>query len=164
MSPPNDPGSRSKSALRLEDDVWRFLFGVESSERYVFSQSTPDFRLVLKVLQERIAHSAFELVTRLNRDHFTPIVKYGAFTDLIVCITEFCKVSKYQKLSLLSIAMLRGVIPVMLKNPECMLLLDNPKASTDQGLDEGMIKFWWPILFGFRDIIMNGEDLEVRRL
>jgi len=27
-----------------------------------------------------------------------------------------------------------------------------------------MIKFWYPVLFSFYDIIMNGEDLEVRRL
>lgn len=31
-------------------------------------------------------------------------------------------------------------------------------------MDDAMIKFWFPTLFGFYDIIMNGEDLEVRRL
>lgn len=25
------------------------------------------------------------------------------------------------------------------------------------------IKYWFPVLFGFYDIIMNGEDLEVRK-
>ena len=110
---------------------------------------------------ERIANSAFEIVTRLNRDHFPAIVQYGAFTDLTVCMTEFCKVSKYQKISLLAIAMLRGVIPVMLKFPECSLTVNNPTA--DEPMD-GMIRFWFPVLFGFYDIIMNGEDLEVRRL
>jgi brefeldin A-inhibited guanine nucleotide-exchange protein len=58
--------------------------------------------------------------------------------------------------------MLRGVIPVMLKTPECALFTDNP--SPDQAMDDSMIKFWFPVLFGFYDIIMNGEDLEVRRL
>jgi len=79
-----------------------------------------------------------------------------------VCITEFCKVSKYQKISLLAIAMLRGVIPVMLQSPECAL--NNNNANPDQPMDDSMIKFWFPVLFGFYDIIMNGEDLEVRRL
>jgi brefeldin A-inhibited guanine nucleotide-exchange protein len=58
--------------------------------------------------------------------------------------------------------MLRGVIPVMLDCPECAL-----GAETDpvkQSSDDPMIKFWFPVLFGFYDIIMNGEDLEVRRL
>jgi brefeldin A-inhibited guanine nucleotide-exchange protein len=110
---------------------------------------------------ERIANSAFEIVTKLNKDHFSAIVRHGAFADLTVCITEFCKVSKYQKISLLAIAMLRGVIPVMLECPECSLIShpDNPSPMHD-----GMIKFWFPVLFGFYDIIMNGEDLEVRRL
>lgn len=108
---------------------------------------------------ERIANSAFEIVTRLNKDHFAAIVRHGAFADLTVCITEFCKVSKYQKISLLAIAMLRGVIPVMLTCPECAL---SPGVGPEG--DDIMIRFWFPVLFGFYDIIMNGEDLEVRRL
>ncbi|KAG0709598.1 hypothetical protein DFH29DRAFT_884876 [Suillus ampliporus] len=124
---------------------WRTLFGV--------------FSAASKVLTERIANSAFEIVTRLNKEHFPAIVRHGAFADLTVCITEFCKVSKYQKISLLAIAMLRGVIPVMLACPECALSPGfGPKG------DDIMIRFWFPVLFGFYDIIMNGEDLEVRRL
>ncbi|OAX41346.1 hypothetical protein K503DRAFT_863932 [Rhizopogon vinicolor AM-OR11-026] len=121
---------------------WRTLFGV--------------FSAASKVLTERIANSAFEIVTRLNKEHFSAIVRHGAFADLTVCITEFCKVSKYQKISLLAIAMLRGVIPVMLACPECAL-------STVKG-DDNVIRSWFPVLFGFYDIIMNGEDLEVRCL
>lgn len=111
---------------------------------------------------EKIANSAFEIVTRLNRDHFPAIVRHGAFADLTVCITEFCKVSKYQKISLLAIAMLRGVIPVMLDCPECGWNAEPP--SRNSSMDDNMIKYWYPVLFGFYDIIMNGEDLEVRRL
>ncbi|KAJ3508228.1 hypothetical protein NLJ89_g5873 [Agrocybe chaxingu] len=127
---------------------WRTMFGV--------------FSAASKVLTERIANSAFEIVTRLNKDHFSAIVQYGAFADLTVCITEFCKVSKYQKISLLAIAMLRGVIPVMLQCPECALAAEN--LGPEQTMDDSMIRFWFPVLFGFYDIIMNGEDLEVRRL
>lgn len=124
---------------------WRTMLGV--------------FAAASKVLTERIANSAFEIVTKVNKDHFTAIVRYGAFADLTVCITEFCKVSKYQKLSLLAIAMLRGVIPVMLTCPECGLGSESQSTGEDS-----MIRFWFPALFGFYDIIMNGEDLEVRRL
>jgi brefeldin A-inhibited guanine nucleotide-exchange protein len=98
-------------------------------------------------------------VTRLNKEHFAAIVRHGAFADLTVCITEFCKVSKYQKISLLAIGMLRGVIPVMLACPECA-----PNPGVGPKGDDIMIRFWFPVLFGFYDIIMNGEDLEVRRL
>ncbi|KAJ6599098.1 hypothetical protein DFH09DRAFT_971185 [Mycena vulgaris] len=127
---------------------WRTMFGV--------------FQAASKVLTERIATSAFEIVTRLNKDHFNAIVRHGAFADLTVCITDFCKVSKYQKISLLAIAMLRGVIPVMLNCPECSWAA--PAASLTTPMDDNMIKYWYPVLFGFYDIIMNGEDLEVRRL
>ncbi|KAF8494160.1 Sec7-domain-containing protein [Russula emetica] len=126
---------------------WRTMFGV--------------FSAASKVLTERITSSAFEIVTRLNKEHFVAIVRYGAFADLTVCITDFCKVSKYQKISLLAIAMLRGVIPVMLNTPECGLTASGPQNI---GIEDPMIKYWFPVLFGFYDIIMNGEDLEVRRL
>lgn len=110
-------------------------------------------------------NSSFEIVTRLNEKHFSDIVRHGAFADLTVCITDFCKVSKFQKISLLAIAMLRGVIPAMLRSPECPL---SPSYASDnaqnQTKDDAMIKFWFPVLFSFYDIIMNGEDLEVRRL
>jgi brefeldin A-inhibited guanine nucleotide-exchange protein len=57
--------------------------------------------------------------------------------------------------------MLRGVIPVMLNTPECGLTASGPQNI---GVEDPMIKYWFPVLFGFYDIIMNGEDLEVRRL
>ena len=80
-------------------------------------------------------------------------------------MTDFCKVSKFQKISLLAIGMLRGVIPNMLECPECAL---SEKFAQDgnqsDAIDDPMIKFWFPTLFSFYDIIMNAEDLEVRRL
>ena len=98
-------------------------------------------------------------MTRLNKEHFSSIVSHGSFADLTVCITDFCKVSKYQKISLLAIAMLRDIIPTMLESPECGFKEVNHNPS-----DDPMIKYWFPVLFGFYDVIMNGEDLEVRRL
>lgn len=127
---------------------WRTMFGV--------------FSAASKVHTERIVNSAFEVVTRLNKEHFPAIVRHGAFADLTVCITDFCKVSKYQKISLLAIAMLRGVITTMLECPDCGFKL--PAGEKGVHADDPMIKFWFPVLFGFYDVIMNGEDLEVRRL
>ncbi|PCH41516.1 Sec7-domain-containing protein [Wolfiporia cocos MD-104 SS10] len=127
---------------------WRTMFGV--------------FSAASKVPTERIVNSAFEIVTRLNKEHFSAIVRHGAFADLTVCITDFCKVSKYQKISLLAIAMLRGIIPIMVNSPDCGLNV--PENQADRTVDDPMIRFWFPVLFGFYDVIMNGEDLEVRRL
>ncbi len=111
--------------------------------------------------------AAFDIVTRLNKEQFPAIVRHGAFADLTVCMTDFCKVSKYQKISLLSINMLRGVIPAMLRTPECGFTNSEDPSNSNcitQSVDDPMIKFWYPVLFSFYDIIMNGEDLEVRRL
>jgi len=55
--------------------------------------------------------------------------------------------------------MLRGQIPVMLSSPECGIGPESRSPSEDS-----MMRYWYPVLFGFYDIIMNGEDLEVRRL
>jgi brefeldin A-inhibited guanine nucleotide-exchange protein len=111
---------------------------------------------------EKVVTSAFEIVTRLNRDHFAAIVNNGSFADLTVCITEYCKVSKYQKISLLAIAMLRNTIPTMLKSQDVSLKSDGSTVGGTE--DEPTMKYWFPVLFGFYDIIMNGEDLEIRRL
>ncbi|KAF8332688.1 uncharacterized protein EI90DRAFT_2994962 [Cantharellus anzutake] len=129
---------------------WRTIFGV--------------FSAASKVLTERVAMAAFDIVTRLNKEQFPSIVRHGAFADLTVCMTDFSKVSKYQKISLLSINMLRGIIPIMLRSPECGLANSADPSSPSTSVDDPMIKFWYPVLFSFYDIIMNGEDLEVRRL
>ena len=140
---------------------WRTMFAVFSAASKAATGEWYCIAIgwVLTHVSERIANSAFEIVTRLNKDHFPSIVRHGAFADLTVCITDFCKVSKYQKISLLAIAMLRDIIPTMLECPECGFKEPN-HASTD----DPMIKYWFPVLFGFYDVIMNGEDLEVRRL
>jgi brefeldin A-inhibited guanine nucleotide-exchange protein len=148
---------------------WRTMFGVFSAASKVSTRKLLFYALSCQLifLSEKVASSAFELVTRLNEEHFAAIVRHGSFADLTACITEFCKASKYQKISLLAIAMLRGIIPVMLECPDCGFR--DPSTSTETATSGGlaediMIKFWFPLLFGFYDIIMNGEDLEVRRL
>ena len=61
--------------------------------------------------------------------------------------------------------MLRRVIPKMLDCPDCALS-EAYKAESPQpiALDDSTVKFWYPTLFSFYDIIMNAEDLEIRRL
>jgi brefeldin A-inhibited guanine nucleotide-exchange protein len=128
---------------------WRTMFGV--------------FSAASKVLTERVANYAFELVSLVYREHFALVVRYGSFADLAICITDFCRVSKFQKISLQAIEMMRGMVPKMLQCPECLL----PAAGEEgkpQGQEEPMVKYWLPVLHSFYEIIMTGEDLEVRRL
>ncbi|MBW0468147.1 hypothetical protein O181_007862 [Austropuccinia psidii MF-1] len=130
---------------------WRTMFGV--------------FSAASKVPTERVPTLAFELVQRINRDHFNVVVAYGSFADLTVCITDFCKVPQFQKLSLNGIEMLKNLIPAMLNCPECPLNQSSTERSPQDAvpLDDLMIKYWFPILFSFYDVTMNGEDLEVRK-
>jgi brefeldin A-inhibited guanine nucleotide-exchange protein len=120
------------------------------------------------LIAESVAQHAFEIVSGINKDHFGAVVRNGAFADLTVCITDFCKVTKFQKISLLAINMLRGVIPVMLNHPECGLTPTSPSSRPDgpstQLTEDPLVKFWFPVLFSFYNIIMEAEDLEVRKL
>jgi len=142
------------------------MFGVFSAASKVptgqFTLSATLLFPPTNVTPERIVISAFELVTRLNKERFSAIARQGSFADFTVCITDFCKVTKYQKICLLAMAMLRGLIPVMLESQDCSLTANGgPGPNAD---DDPMIKYWFPVLFGFYDVIMNGEDLEIRRL
>lgn len=143
---------------------WRTMFAT-------FSASS-------KVPTERVANYAFELVTLVYRSHFALVVRYGSFADLTRCITDFCQVNKFQKISLQAIEMVRGLVPKMLECPECLLPQPadaeadaNGKEGTrgevstrSGGTEEPMVKYWLPVLHSFYEIIMTGEDLEVRRL
>ncbi|KAG0150678.1 hypothetical protein CROQUDRAFT_651889 [Cronartium quercuum f. sp. fusiforme G11] len=130
---------------------WRTMFGV--------------FSAASKVTTERVATQSFEIVQRVNKEHFSQVVAYGSFADMAVCITDFCKIAKFQKISLHAIEMLKSLIPAMLNCSECPLSHSAVnRGDVDPSLiDDAMIKFWFPILFAFYDITMNGEDLEVRK-
>ncbi|KAI9001407.1 hypothetical protein BD414DRAFT_431927 [Trametes punicea] len=151
----SNPDVRDMVLQCLQQMIQARVHNLRSGWRTMFAV----FSAASKAATERIASSAFEIVTRLNKEHFSLIVRHGSFADLTVCITDFCKVSKYQKISLLAIAMLRDIIPTMLECPECGFNEANHSST-----DDPMIKYWFPVLFGFYDVIMNGEDLEVRRL
>lgn len=90
----------------------------------------------------------------------------GAFPDLVVCLTDFSKNSRFQKKSLQAIETLKGMIPKMLKTPECPLsspaainVTVEQKQANRQTQEE---QYWFPVLFAFHDVLMTGDDLEVR--
>ncbi|KAL2138809.1 hypothetical protein VTI28DRAFT_6215 [Corynascus sepedonium] len=137
---------------------WRTMFGV--------------FTVAAREPHESIVNLAFENVTQVYRTRFGVVISQGAFTDLIVCLTEFSKNMKFQKKSLQAMELLKSIIPTMLKTPECPLS-HKPGGKADQSepnakrsghqtrtsVEEG---FWFPVLFAFHDVLMTGEDLEVR--
>lgn len=88
-----------------------------------------------------------------------------------MCLTEFSKNFKFQKKSLQAIELLKSSVPKMLRTPECPLSVragfiketdkgsSIPKQPSRQTQEE---QFWFPVLFAFHDVLMTGEDLEVR--
>lgn len=140
---------------------WRTMFGI--------------FTVAARDPNETIVNMAYENVLKVYKTRFGVVINQGAFTDLIVCLTEFSKNMKYQKKSLQAMETLKSVIPQMLKTPECPLSrksdlgaaqssmadinLKSPGQQTRTSVEEG---FWFPVLFAFHDVLMTGEDLEVR--
>ncbi len=137
---------------------WRTMFGV--------------FTVAAREPYESIVSLAFENVTQVYNTRFGVVISQGAFTDLIVCLTEFSKNMKFQKKSLQAMETLKSIIPKMLKTPECPLSqkfnlnasgagtpLKSPNQPNRTSVEEG---FWFPVLFAFHDVLMTGEDLEVR--
>ncbi|TRX93603.1 hypothetical protein FHL15_005575 [Xylaria flabelliformis] len=135
---------------------WRTMFGA--------------FTVAARDPNEAIVNLAFENVTLVYKTRFGVVISQAAFTDLIVCLTEFSKNIRFQKKSLQAMETLKSIIPRMLKTPECPLSSKakvetkssetlSRQQSAGTSLEEG---FWFPILFAFHDVLMTGEDLEVR--
>lgn len=130
---------------------WRTMFGV--------------FGAASVAPSERVSAYAFDLVRQLNAKHLGAIIVNGSFADLCICATQFAKASK-QKISLQATELLRGLVASMLSAKECPIEEGGdpgPAASTPMS-DDPMVRFWFPVLFAFHDIIMTGDDLEVRRV
>jgi brefeldin A-inhibited guanine nucleotide-exchange protein len=171
-----NPDAREMVLQCLQQMLQARVQNLRSGWRTMFSV----FSAASKVLTERVANYAFELVTLVYKSHFSLVVKYGSFADLTSCITDFCKVSKFQKISLQAIEMVRGLVGKMLECPETVLPAQNQgvgSSSKEDGQvgegkgmevvnanDDPMLKYWLPVLESFYEIIMTGEDLEVRRL
>ncbi|KAL8688224.1 MAG: hypothetical protein Q9218_005814, partial [Villophora microphyllina] len=140
---------------------WKTMFGV--------------FTVAAREQYEAIVNLAFDHVTQIYNTRFGVIVSQAAFADLVVCLTEFSKNLRFQKKSLAAIETLRSTVPKMLKTPECPLshragtvsdglhqdFMNTPKQITRQTQEE---QFWFPVLFAFHDVLMTGDDLEVRSL
>ncbi|KJR88322.1 Arf family guanine nucleotide exchange factor SEC7 [Sporothrix schenckii 1099-18] len=149
---------------------WRTMFGA--------------FTVAARDPAESIVNMAFENVTQVFRTRFGVVIAQGAFTDLIVCLTEFSKNIRFQKKSLQAMETLKAVVPKMLKTPECPLSQrhlaaangDSNGTQNGNSTNESDLKsplsnrastsveegFWFPVLFAFHDVLMTGEDLEVR--
>ncbi|PYI14469.1 putative guanyl-nucleotide exchange factor [Aspergillus violaceofuscus CBS 115571] len=137
---------------------WKTMFGV--------------FTVAAREPYEGIVNMAFEHVTQVYNTRFGVVITQGAFPDLVVCLTEFSKNSRFQKKSLQAIETLKSTVSKMLRTPECPL---SHRGASSEGAHEDATnltqqltrqskeeQFWYPILIAFQDVLMTGDDLEVR--
>ncbi|KAI3614719.1 hypothetical protein CBS9595_003990 [Malassezia furfur] len=106
---------------------------------------------------ERVAVYAFELVRRVYAEQLDAIIANDSFGDLCVCMAHFGKVGS-QKISLPATELLRTMVPGGDEASDTSTIdkdAEPPRAATDQ---------WLPVLFALYDILMTGDDLEVRRV
>jgi brefeldin A-inhibited guanine nucleotide-exchange protein len=147
---------------------WRTMFGVFTvAAREPYGKLSCCTRDEADVL-ENIVNLAYDHVTQIYNTRFGVVISQGAFADLIVCLTQFSKNHKFQKKSLQAIEALKASVAKLLKTPEC------PLSARHSEKDKGMSKeqslatqtqeeqFWFPVLFAFHDVLMTGDDLEVR--
>ncbi|KAF0477927.1 Sec7-domain-containing protein [Gigaspora margarita] len=135
---------------------WKALFGVLSA--------------AAKETNESIVIMAFDIVRMIIKDQFDSIVSNTTYPDLMVCLTEFCKNKRFQKTSLQAIDLMCMSILKMLEYPQYKIhypINGSNGVENSPGVkiitnDDPSFKFWYPLLFGFHDVIMDGEDLEVR--
>lgn len=138
---------------------WKTMFGV--------------FSVAAREQYESIVNIAFDYTNQIYNTRFGVVISQGCFPDLIVCLTEFSKNLKFQKKSLQAIELLKSTVPKMLRTPECPLSRRHVKASEaeESGVIAGVRQptsqteeeqFWYPVLIAYQDVLMTGEDLEVR--
>ena len=138
---------------------WKTMFGV--------------FTVAAAEQYEAIVNIAFDYTTQIYSTRFGVVISQGSFPDLITCLKEFSKNLKFQKKSLQAIELLKSTVPKMLKTPECPLSRKHMKqlGSQANGISTGVKQpsaqteeeqFWYPVLMAYQDVLMTGEDLEVR--
>ncbi|KAI9669279.1 MAG: guanine nucleotide exchange protein for ADP-robosylation factor [Alyxoria varia] len=127
---------------------WRTIFGV--------------FTVAARERFEGVVNLAYEHVIQIYNSRLGIVMSQGALADLMVCLTEFSKNARFQKKSLQAIETLKASIPKMLKTPECPLSAQPSSAPKQPSRQTQEEQYWFPVLFAFHDVLMTGDDLEVR--
>ncbi|CAD1811108.1 Protein transport protein SEC7 [Candida parapsilosis] len=109
--------------------------------------------------KETLVMKSYKMAIWINKEYVEEVKKQDSFSDLVVCFTTLTKNEKYQRISLLSLDVLSKLIHQIAQYS----LFDNDGDYADHpDRAESLQKLWFPVLFGFYDVIMTGQELEVR--
>lgn len=125
---------------------WQTMFGV-----FTFAAKEP---------YEQIVNIAFENVRHIYRDRMGVVLTQGSFPNLVSCLTVLAKNHRFQRISLQSLETLKSTERAMLSSPQCPL--SKSYLGEEFSEHDPLVRYWFPILYGFHDILMTGEDMEVR--
>lgn len=114
--------------------------------------------------KDTLVMKAYKLAFSISKDYSDEVTAQDSFADLVTCFTEFAKNEKFQKFGLFSLEVLSKLIVHVAK---VTIESDSNRSISAKGIEnneryETLTKLWFPILFGFYDIIMTGDELEVR--
>lgn len=121
---------------------WKTIFGILS--------------VTAKENKETLVNKTFKMASWIKKEYNETVRQQESFADLVVCFTESAKNERFQRISLLSLDVLRKLINEI---PNYTDTLTNGVISDK---NDNLVKLWFPVLFGFYDITMTGEELEVR--
>ncbi|QBM85668.1 brefeldin A-inhibited guanine nucleotide-exchange protein [Metschnikowia aff. pulcherrima] len=113
---------------------------------------------------DSLVTKAYKLAFTINKEFSEEVIRQDSFADLVSCFTEFAKNEKLQKVGLLSLEVLSRLIVRVAKTLIEIDTKETISAARDASSKkyENLTKLWFPLLYGFHDIIMSGEELEVR--
>ncbi|QSL64414.1 hypothetical protein MERGE_001715 [Pneumocystis wakefieldiae] len=123
---------------------WRTMFNV--------------FQFAAREEYGNIVNFSFDIVKQIYKENLSIIISQNSFADIVVCLTEFSKNEKYQAISLQSMKLLKSI------NERILVLQESLTDKSQEKIidDDSMIKYWFPVLFGFYDIFVTCENLETR--
>lgn len=125
---------------------WRTMFGV-----YSLAANDP---------QDSIVTFNFDAVRAISSKHLASVIRQGNYRELVICLSTTAKNRRLQKTSLQAVDCLKRTISKMIETMQSGE--EKIDGSDNLALGHPFMQTWFPILYGFHDIIMNGEDLEVR--
>jgi len=121
-------------------------------------------RIEVYFIVEKIVRFTFRNVQQIMHEQLSVVIAQGSFGDLVNCLTEVAKNQRFQKTSFQALDALKSIIPAMINSSGTRLGDANgePTDIPHSVNTEAMTLYWFPVLFGFHEVSMSGEDLEVR--
>lgn len=130
------------------------------------------FSLAARESDEAIVNIAYDYTSQVYSSRLGVVIAQGCFPDLVKCLAEFSKNLEFQKRALQSLDLLKAMIPQMLSTPECSSSgrhMVSGLASNTEHTKSGRQtsrsdeeQYWYPVLMALQDVLMTGDDLEVR--